>query len=110
MIKFVYYITLSITICLPINLMAQDTDSKKPTSHQSTAADPQKYANAKTQNNEDKSNPTHEKSQGGKKDEIDWTKIVPIILSIFGLIFGIYQYIPRQQDKKRKDLKTRSRR
>ncbi len=101
MIKFVCYITLSITICAPINLMAQDTDSKQPSNHQITAADPQKSAAAKTQNNEDKSNPTHEKSQSNKKDEIDWTKVVATIIAIFGLVFGIYQYIRRQQDRKK---------
>jgi len=51
MIKFVCYITLSITVCLRINLMAQDTDSKQSSSHQITAADSQKSATAKSQNN-----------------------------------------------------------
>ena len=41
------------------------------------------------------------KPQSGKKDGIDWTKVSPIIIAIFGLLFGIYQYIRRQQDRKK---------
>ncbi len=88
MIKFVCCITLSFIACLYTNLMAQDSDPKQPPSHQTTA-DSQKSSAGQPSNNEDNSKPEGETPQSSKKEESDWTKVAPIIIAIFGLLFGI---------------------